>query len=63
MDTIRVKLALGRETKGAVRFEEVDDNGNPIDIPRAKIGTIYIRKTTIKPPYPTRITVIITEGQ
>lgn len=47
-NVISVKLQFERETKGAVRFQEVDDAGNPKDIAAgAVIGTLYLRKSGI----------------
>lgn len=40
-----VKMNLLKETKGALRFQEVDDAGQIIDDFRvSKIGSIYLRK-------------------
>lgn len=45
-----VKFALEYDTKGAVRFVEVDDKGNPkkTDNENAVIGTLYFRKKGAK---------------
>jgi len=41
-----VSFQFERETKGAVRFQEVDDKGNVLSMgDGAKIGTLYIRKS------------------
>lgn len=60
----QVKMKLERETKGAVRYFECDQNENPIEIPDgAKLGTLYVRKTTFSGgEYPQKITVTIQEG-
>lgn len=42
---ITIPFKLERETKGAVRFCEVDASEQPLDIAQAKVGTLYIRKT------------------
>lgn len=45
---VKVRLVKERETKGAVLFNEVDDNGNVLtpNDPQARLGNTYIRKTT-----------------
>lgn len=44
--TVTVNFVLERETKGAVRYQEVDANGNVIVDPLAvAVGTIYFRKS------------------
>lgn len=48
MATIKIKFALERETKGAVRFQEVDGKGAALDIADgAQIGTLYVRKSAL----------------
>lgn len=44
MTTITAKFKLDRETKGAVRYQEVDDQGNPETVYHS-VGTLYVRKT------------------
>ena len=35
-----------KETKGAVRYQEVDDKGSPLEMTNgAKVGVLYFRKT------------------
>jgi hypothetical protein len=41
---IKATFKLDRETKGAVRYQEVDAHGNPETVYHA-IGTLYVRKT------------------
>jgi hypothetical protein len=41
---IKVKFKLDRETKGAVRYQEINDAGEPENVFH-KIGTLYLRKT------------------
>ncbi len=59
--TMHVRFKLEKETKGAVRYEEVDDKGAPIEQVWAKIGTLYVRKTAFergeKYPESLRVTV------
>ena len=45
---ISAQFVLERETKGALRYQEVDDKGQPIEVVAAKIGTLYIRKTAFE---------------
>jgi hypothetical protein len=45
--TITAKFKLEKTTKGAVRYQEIDDNGAPADA-WAKIGTLYVRKTAFE---------------
>lgn len=47
-----------RETKGAVRFKEVNADGT--DVFDAKIGTLYIRKSAMGGKIPQRVAVAIT---
>jgi hypothetical protein len=58
-----VTMTLEKETKGALRYQEVDEKHEPIEPAWAKIGTLYLRKTAFergkKPP--TLLTVTITE--
>ena len=39
-DAIAANFTLERETKGAVRYQEIDESGKPVDISAAKIGTL-----------------------
>jgi len=54
-----IKFKFERETKGAVRYMEVDDKGNKAE--EYSIGTLYVRKSTLgdKLPPPKTITVTI----
>lgn len=48
-----VKFILERETKGALRFAEVNDDGCIIEgAENYKIGTLYVRKHAFKAPFP-----------
>jgi hypothetical protein len=40
-----LKFAFERETKGAIRFQEVSDDGSPASAPQ--VGTLYIRKSAL----------------
>jgi hypothetical protein len=58
---ITAQFVLERETKGALRYQEVDEQGAPIEQVWAKIGTLYIRKTAFErgtePPKRIAVTV------
>ena len=63
MDKITVKFTREYETKGAVRYNEIDKDGRttlkPND-PYARIGTLYIRKQAFNgSAIPDNITVTI----
>jgi hypothetical protein len=40
-----LKFMFEKETKGAIRYQEVGDDGAPAFAPQ--VGTLYIRKTAI----------------
>lgn len=53
-----IHFILERETKGAVRYMEVDGSNKPVAIGEgARIGTLYIRKDALPDGIPTRIEV------
>jgi hypothetical protein len=52
-----VEMKLRNETKGALRYEELDAT----DPEKYRIGTLYIRKHDIESPYPKSIKVLIQE--
>lgn len=45
MDAIKLQFAFERETKGAVRYQELDVNGSVAA--NYAIGTLYLRKSAI----------------
>jgi hypothetical protein len=45
---ISMRFAHERDTKGAVRFQEVDEDNSPVAPESMKIGTLYMRKTAFK---------------
>lgn len=53
-------MVFERETKGAVLYKEVDANGRTVDFQRAKIGSIYLRKSKLI-KVPAKITVTVEE--
>ena len=56
-----VRLTFEKETKGALRYHEVDDKGAVIEQAWAKIGTLYLRKSSFTrgAAYPRDLTVTI----
>lgn len=56
-----ISLVLERETKGAVRYQELDANGDPrrSGDEESVVGTLYIRKKAIHGAIPTGIRVTI----
>lgn len=42
---LSLKFAFEKETKGAVRFQEVGEDGKPAFAPQ--IGTLYVRKSAM----------------
>lgn len=59
---MRITFQFRNETKGALRYEEIDDKGFPLKIEAgAKIGTLYVRKSAMPPgSVPARLTMEIT---
>lgn len=51
MNMQKVIMALRNETKGAVRYQEIDSNGKPV-LTNYILGTLYIRKSALTAPYP-----------
>jgi hypothetical protein len=47
MSVIEVRFKLEKETKGALRYQEVDEKGEVIEA-WAKIGTLYVRKSAFE---------------
>lgn len=54
-----LNFRIERETKGAVRYYEVDENGNALDQTQYVVGSLYIRKTALKGAVPQELTVTI----
>lgn len=44
-DNAPIRFKLFGETKGAVRYQEVDKNGKDVDTDKHRIGTLYFRKS------------------
>ena len=45
MMNTKLKFAFEKETKGAVRYQEVGDDGTPAFAPQ--VGTLYVRKSAM----------------
>jgi hypothetical protein len=45
---IEAKFLFEKETKGALRFQEVDGKGEIIEQAWAKIGLLYVRKSAFE---------------
>lgn len=50
-----VTFKMEKETKGAVRFQEVDGNGEVLDYADAVIGTLYMRKSALQGAVPSEV--------
>ena len=59
--TITVRFQFERETKGALRFQEVDADGKVIEQAWSRVGTIYLRKSALERgvPFPLNLDVTI----
>jgi hypothetical protein len=47
MSPIEAKFKFEQETKGAVRYQEVDEKGEP-EYMSPKIGSLYLRKSVFE---------------
>ena len=48
MSAMEVRFKFENETRGALRYQEVDEKGEVMEQSRAKIGTLYVRKSTFE---------------
>ena len=48
MAVIEVRFELHEETKGALRYQEIDEKGKAIEQALANIGTLYMRKSAFE---------------
>ena len=56
-----VHMVKDKETKGAIRYAEIDAKGKVIDdFTKVKIGSLYIRRSAFKELPPQNITVEVT---
>lgn len=65
MNPITLTFVLERETKGAVRYQELDPKTlTPhTDMRSGVVGTIYLRKDKIGTPIPRALTLKIEENE
>jgi hypothetical protein len=58
---IEVRLMFEKETKGALRYQEIDEKGEVIEQAWAKIGTLYMRKSAFErgTKFPRQLSVTI----
>jgi hypothetical protein len=57
----QVAFRLFNETPGALRYREIDSNGDHIkgDEEGALVGDLYLRKAAVSGPAPDKVTVTI----
>ena len=48
MPALEVRFKLEKKTKGALRYQEVDEIGEVIKQAWAKIGTLFVRKSAFE---------------
>jgi hypothetical protein len=58
-----LRFTMLKETKGAIRYQEVDSSGRPIELEAATIGTLYVRKSAIAGPIPQTLTITVETAQ
>lgn len=59
--TVTCSFLFERETKGAVRYQEINAQGEPISTnDGAKIGTLYLRKSALGSDIPQKVSVSVT---
>jgi hypothetical protein len=56
---ITAKFMFERETKGAIRYQEIDAAGEPLKQDQAQIGTLYVRKTALNGEKPAFIEITL----
>lgn len=56
---VSITAKLLGETKNAVKYTEVDKNGEALETRDAKMGTVYLKKAELPTPFPEEITVTI----
>src|SRR4051812_37653038 len=55
-----IRMALERETKGAIRYQETNARGDIATLEESLIGTLYIRKSALPPrEVPTTLDVTV----
>lgn len=66
MATLKVKFKRDKTTPNTYRFAEIDGRGAYIEMQRAQIGSIYIKKSVFGPdivPERIEVSVEITESK
>jgi hypothetical protein len=59
--TLHANFIFERETKGAVRYMEVNDKGEKLEMTDgALIGTVYLRKAKLPTSFPQKLSLVIT---
>lgn len=58
-NVLKVSFALEKETKGALRYAEIDTNGKVKEYPNVVMGTIYLRKDALGGKKPNNLTIRI----
>jgi hypothetical protein len=58
---ITATFKLDEETKGALRYQEIDTDGNRVTSGLMQMGTVYLRKTALAGRRPTIIQVTAIE--
>jgi len=48
-----ITFAFANETKGALRYQEIDQHGEAVELDAARIGTLYFRKARFAELVPT----------
>lgn len=56
MPQVSAKFVKDRETKGAIRYQEVDEEG---EMTINLAGTQYLRKSALRKPYPDYVTITV----
>lgn len=57
---ISARFKFTNETKGALRYTEVDEAGEAIEMVNGKIGQLYLRKTALNGQRPAFLVVEVT---
>lgn len=56
---LKVSFVLEKETKGALRYAEIDASGKIKEYPNVVMGTIYLRKDALGEKKPSNLTIRI----
>lgn len=54
-----VRFTLERETKGAIRYQEVTEAGDVATVDQQLIGTLYLRKSGVGREVPASVEVTV----